>query len=63
MIAIIKWFKRWGVKDLHIGALSGDDMKYVIIEDRFLDAQRMKCQDANMSKLEHYIAIVNLTTR
>ena len=30
----MKWFKRWGVKDLHIGALSGDDMKYVIIEDR-----------------------------
>ena len=28
---IMKWFKRWGVKDLL--ELSGDAMKYVTIED------------------------------
>ena len=28
----MKWFKRWGVKDLL--ELSGDAMKYVILEDK-----------------------------
>ena len=34
VLDIIKWYKRWGVKDLL--ELSSDAMKYVIIEDRLL---------------------------
>ena len=34
VLDIIKWFKRWEVKDLL--ELSSDAIKYVIIEDRLL---------------------------
>ena len=34
----MKWFKRWGVKDQL--ELSGDAIKYAIIEDRLLEAIR-----------------------
>ena len=53
----MKWFKIWGVKD--ILELLGDIMKYVIIEDRLLEAPRMKWQDAKISKLECYIANID----
>ena len=36
VLDIMKWFKRWGVKDLL--ELSNDVMKYVTIEDRLLEA-------------------------
>ena len=43
----MKWFKRWGVKDLL--ELLGDAMKYVIIEDRLLEALKKKWQDCKIS--------------
>ena len=46
-----------GVKDLL--DLSGNAMKYMIIEDRLLHALRMKWQDANMSHFGYYIANIN----
>ena len=52
-----KWFERWGVKDLL--EIPGDAMKYVIIEDRLLEALRMKWQDTNMSKMKYNIANAN----
>ena len=51
VLDIMKTFKRWGVKDLL--ELSGDAMKYVIIEDRLLKAPRITQQDAKMTKLEY----------
>ena len=54
---IIKWLKRCGLKDQL--ELSGNAIKYVIIEDRLLEALRMKWQDAKMSKLEYHIANIN----
>ena len=53
----MKWFKRWGVKDLL--ELSGDAMKYVIIEDRLIEALRMKCHDGKMSNFECYVVNIN----
>ena len=58
MLKVIKWFKRWGVNNLF--ELSGDAMKYVIIEDTLLEATRLKSQDAEMSNFEYYIANINL---
>ena len=58
MLDIMKWFKRWWVN--YRLELSGDAMKYVIIEDKLLEALRMECQNAKMSKLEYYIANINL---
>ena len=49
-----------GVKDL-LDRL-GDAMKYVIIEDRLLEARRMKWQDGKMLHLRYYIANVNPPT-
>ena len=40
VLQIMKWFKIWLVKDLL--ELSSDAMKYVIIEDRLLEALRVK---------------------
>ena len=36
----------------------GNVLKYVIIEDRLLEALRVKSQDAKMSELEYHIANV-----
>ena len=44
-----RWFKKWEVKELF--ELLGNAMKYVIIEDRLLETQRMNWQGAKMSKL------------
>ena len=49
----MKWFKRQGVKDLL--EFVDNAMKYVIIEDRLLEALRVNYQDAKMSELEYYI--------
>ena len=57
VLDIMKWFKRWGVKDRL--QLPSDAMKYVIIEDRLLEALRMKWQDDKMSELECYFAYIN----
>ena len=57
VLDIIKWFHIWGVKDLL--DLPGHVMKYVIIEDRLLEALRMKWQDTNMSKMKYNIANAN----
>ena len=38
-----------------IGALKGCYLVYVTIEDRLLEALRMKWQYAKMSKIEYYI--------
>ena len=53
-----EWFKRWEVKD--ILELSGDAMKYVIIEDRLLESLRMKWQDDKLSnlKLRYFIFLL-----
>ena len=48
----MKWSKRWGINDLL--ELSGVAMKYIIMEDRLLEALRIKQQDAKMSNLEYY---------
>ena len=57
VLDIMKWFKRWGVKDLL--ALSGNATKYVINENRLLEALRMKWQYAKMSNLEYNIPNIN----
>ena len=41
-----------------IGSL-GDGVKYVISENKLLEARRMKWEDAKMSKLYYYIANIN----
>ena len=46
VLDIMKWCKRWRVKDQL--ELLGDVMKYVIIENKFQQALRMKWQDAKM---------------
>ena len=53
----MKCFKRWRIKDLM--EFSNDVIKYVIIEDKLIEALRIKCQDAKMSILEYYIANSN----
>ena len=53
----MRWSKRCGVKDQL--ELSGDVMKYVIIEVRLLESLRMTWQDTKMPKLEYYIANIN----
>ena len=40
--------------------LLGDAMKYVVFQNRLLEAIMMKWEDAKMSKLEYYIANSNL---
>ena len=53
----MKWINVW-VK--YLLELYGDVMKYVIIEDRLLEALRMNWQDAKFSNLlEYYIANIN----
>ena len=44
MLDVLKWFKILGEKDLL--ELSDDAMKYVVIEDRLLEAVKMNSQDA-----------------
>ena len=51
VLDIMKWLKRWKVKDL--SKLSSDTMKYMFIEDRSINALRMQWQDAKMSNLEY----------
>ena len=50
--------KRWTLDDLL--QLSGDAMHYVMIEERLVESLRMKWEDAKRTKLEYYIANVNL---
>ena len=38
---------------------TGDAMMYLTIQDRSIEALRMKWQDARMAKLENYSANVN----
>ena len=54
MLDIRKWFERWKVKDPL--ELSGDTIKYVIIEDRLIEAPRMKLKYyiAKMLKCQHW---------
>ena len=40
--------------------LSGDAMHYVMIDERLVESLRMKWEDAKRTKLEYYIANVNL---
>ena len=40
VLDIMKWLKRWKVKDL--SKLSSDTMKYMFIEDRSINALRMQ---------------------
>ena len=47
------------MREKYLLELSGDAMKYVTINDRLLGTLRMKWQDAEMWKLEYYIANVN----
>ena len=57
VVDIMKWFKRWGGKDLM--ELSSDSMKYMIVDDRLLGTLVTKWKDAKVSKLEYYIANSN----
>ena len=53
----MKWFMRWGVKDLL-------DLLGKLIKDRLLKALRMKWHNAKMSKLEYDIPpILGINTR
>ena len=40
--------------------LSSNGMQYVIIEERLVESLRIKLEHAKRSKLEYYIANVNL---
>ena len=40
--------------------LLGDTMQYIMIEERLVESLRMKWEDAKRTKLEYYIANVNL---
>ena len=53
----MKWFKRCGVKELL--ELSGDAMKYVIIEDRLLEALKIKCK---MLKCQNWKSTLQIET-
>ena len=57
IVDVRKWFRGWGVDDLL--ELSGNAMKYVMIEERLVESLRMKWEDAKRTKLEYYIANVN----
>ena len=46
-----------GVDDL-LG-LSGNDMQYVMIEERLMESLRNKWEDAKRTKLEYYITNIN----
>ena len=55
---IRKWFRIWGVGDLL--EFSNDAMHYVMIEQWLVESLRMKWEDAKRTKLEYYIANVNI---
>ena len=54
VLDIMKCFKRWGAK--YRLELSGDTMKYVIIEDKLVEAPMTRCE---ILELECYVANIN----
>ena len=59
VLNIMKWFRRLGIK--HLLNYLGDAMKYIIMEDRLLEARRIQWQDAKMSNLQYSIVSIVLT--